>query len=228
MPSALFVLPTSPTISSDNIIFVGGYSTFSAIDGVTGESKWQFFNENSLGFSPAAIGVDGTVYTYSWSVDGVSTQQLESTIGNGINCEIKDTILSVYSSWGLSLNSLFAMCDVYNAISSNGLRIEVYAFNASTGFLKWTLNSTSSCATSSFPLVQRLGPPALGEDGTIFISMQDVYAISPGGQLLWYTHLAGCQDEWFTSPAWALPSLAIDADGTLYVSDIHFHVISVC
>ena len=59
---------SSPAIGSDNTVYVGSYdSTLYALDGTTGQQKWNFtINEYLVGSSPA-IGADETIYVGSKS-----------------------------------------------------------------------------------------------------------------------------------------------------------------
>merc|ERR1711871_1687210 len=124
----------------------------------------------------------------------------------------------------LLLASFAAMC----AVSNSGVDVNLYAVNPWDGSLKWSLSlytRVSNCASNSSPLLQRLNPPSMAEDGTIYVSLQTVWAVSPDGQQLWDVNLGGCQGDlnpFEAEPIWALPSPAIGPDGTLYVTARQF------
>ena len=226
-------LPTAPTLGSNNMAYIAGPGLLTAVDTAKFIKVWTFDSISSYALSPPSIGNDGTIYTYGWRVPGHTVDQfVNEKPGDEDDCiaeEVMNNLIIpavIYSGQAeliglaaLLTQSMNAMC----ALSTSGMDVTLYALNPSDGSLKWSLDlytSVSDCASTSSPLLQRLIPPTLAEDGTIYVSLQTVWAISPDGKQLWDVNLGGCQGDsnpFESEPIWALPSPAIGPDGTLYV-----------
>ena len=231
-------LPTAPTLGSDNTAYIAGPGVLTAVDISKYTINWVFDSGSSYALSPPAIGNDGTLYTYGWRVPGHTIDEfLKATAGSSATSKcgffsqaIIDMMVLPLEALALLqpeligipallLASFAAMC----AVSNSGVDVNLYAVNPWDGSLKWSLSlytRVSNCASNSSPLLQRLNPPSMAEDGTIYVSLQTVWAVSPDGQQLWDVNLGGCQGDlnpFEAEPIWALPSPAIGPDGTLYV-----------
>ena len=99
--------------------------------------------------------------------------------------------------------------------------IYVYAIDPVNGFQEWYLALTTSCASMSGQEPITLNPPALGADGTLYVALNDLYAISSTGSLLWTFQVGGCTGV--VDPGiWAVPSPSIGADGTIYLGAVQY------
>ncbi len=213
-----------PAIGADGTVYVdSGYLVY-ALNGATGQKRWEFLKIRSGDGCPA-IGADGTVYVDSgylvYALNGATGQKIwEFQPGGGVH----------YTP------AIGADATVYVG-SANG---KVYALNGATGQIRWELNtgrSVDSCPVigadgtvymGSFyqPTILALSgatggklwqydpggnsytPPAIGADGTLCFAteFQTVYTVNAYGQKLWEYQPGGS----------VYTSLAIGTDGTMY------------
>ena len=89
---------------------------------------------------------------------------------------------------------------IYTTTAGDGCWL--YAINTTDGTLKWTFHMDSA---------SWVGYPAVGEDGTIYVVADKLYAINPDGTKKWALDSPN-QSYYFTG------AIAIDEDGTVYAT----------
>ncbi len=182
----------APAVGADGTVYFGGQGRPYALDGATGETRWEFragakaASAPAIGTSSPAIGLDGTVYVGCWdakvyALNGATGQKRWEYLTGGC----------VQSSPAIGADGT-----VY--VGSNDDK--VYAFDGATGQKRWEFLTGSPVYSS----------PAIGADGTVYVGSDDhkVYALEGAtGQKLWE----------FQTAAETRSSPAIGADGTVYV-----------
>lgn len=181
---------SSPAVAADDTVWVGSMNTvlyaLSAADGslICGVSP----TDSSISSSPA-IAPDGTVYV----IDSTTT-----LFAIEPDCDVR---------WGFQLadgDGIAGGNDQSPAIAADGtvwapsLDESVYAVNPN-GTLKCRFDLGESIVSS----------PAIGADGTVYVSADGLYAINPGT----------CTRKWRFAPFGSLFSSAspiVDGDGTIY------------
>ena len=149
---ALSTAYSSPAIGSDGTVYFGsmdynqdGNYLFYAVEGKTGEKKWEFGSQYAAKAFPPAIGTDGTVYVvtnnFAYALNGKTGRK---------KWELKGT----YFSPAIASNET-----IYFGSTDNKL----HAVNARTGVKKWEFE-TEDWVTSS---------PAIGADGTVYFGSWD-------------------------------------------------------
>ncbi len=157
----------SPSVGPDGTVYIGSDDgNLYAIDPETGLEKWRFLTGAEIQSSPA-VGTDGTIYF--GSLDNI----FYALKPNGIvkwSYNIGDF---VFSSPAISANGRA----VYVGASDN----TIYAFNASSGTLKWKISTEGKIVSS----------PAIGNDGledVVYVGSLDrnIYALAAdNGQIKW-------------------------------------------
>lgn len=189
-PSPAIGVHSSPVISADGTIYVGGDNCFWAVN-PDGTVKWKFLVGSVIGFSSAAIGADGTIYL--GSDDGALRALVDGGQGQVSQKWAFPTDGPVETSPAIAADGT-----VYFGSEDNN----VYAVNPD-GTLKWKFATGASLYTSS---------PAIGRDGTIYIGSfdQNLYALIDNGQ-------GSVLKKWAFSTAGVIySSPAIGEDGTIY------------
>jgi outer membrane protein assembly factor BamB len=141
-------------VESDGTLIVGstGGDTVSALDGTTGQKKWEFVT-GYWQYSTPAIGSDGTVYVFRNGFDN----EYRCFALDGAAGKLKWDFLSGI----LVFNSPAIGTDGTIYVGGNG---GVFALNPVTGAKNWTFAGLPKASYSS---------PAIGIDGTIFITASD-------------------------------------------------------
>jgi outer membrane protein assembly factor BamB len=150
-----------------------------------GTIKWRFETANSICSSPA-IGADGTIYIGSldgnlYALNSDGTEKWRFATGDDI-----------WASPAVASDGTIYIC------SDTG---KLYALTP-TGQLEWEFTPSSLSSRSC---------PAIGDDGTIYLSADGLYAINPNGTLKWRLAKVGVWD--FLAP---IGESVIGADGTIY------------
>jgi outer membrane protein assembly factor BamB len=181
----------SPAIGPDGTVYVGSDDGhLYAIDPETGSEKWRFLSGAEIQSSPA-VGSDGTIYF------GSLDKNFYALRANGTAKWIYNINNFIFSSPAISSNGRA----VYVGASDN----TIYAFNASTGTLKWKVTTGGKIVSS----------PGIGNDGledVVYVGSLDrnVYALaSDNGQLKWK----------FSTNAEVYGSPAIGPNGKIYVGE---------
>lgn len=224
-------LDTSPAIGKDNTIYVG---ELFALDGDTGEQKWEWGTSINRIASPA-IGADGTIYTGSidfklfaltsstgakrWEFSANKEINTSPAIATNGRIYFGSEDSKLYALNGSNKLWEFVTGDDVNsspAIGANGQIYfgssdgKVYALNTSNGTLVWEFTTGGSVESS----------PAIGEDGTVYIGSSDgkLYALDGATGALVWEYATG--DDVDSSPA-------IGSNGNVYVGskDNHFYAI---
>lgn len=154
------VTVSSPTLSEDDIVYVGGSSQFYAVS-VTGSVTWSYQVGGDID-ATAAIASDGTIYV------GSNDMKLYAINSDG-------TLKWSYTTGGAVCSSAAIAIDgtVYFGSEDN----KVYALD-SDGTSKWSYTTGGAVCSS----------PAIGTDGTIYVGSDDnkLYALTFGGTVKWY------------------------------------------
>jgi outer membrane protein assembly factor BamB len=186
----------SPAVASDGTIYLatqGPPRTLLAYD-PSGRIKWSFAPGSDGNITPPVVGADGTIYFggsvgatnleavfYAVKPDGsplwVFETETKSTTPVGAAVADDGTVyFSTYPSKGGATNPI------------------LFALNPS-GSIKWVFKNSGQART-----------PAIGRDGTVYLSTHDgLYAVNPDGSLYW------------TFPTATGFPLAIDSDGMIFV-----------
>lgn len=201
---ASFTSSSSPTIGNDGTVYVHGNWKFFAINGATGVKKWEFPLSGGM-YSPPALGPDGTLYfgsgTKYYAVDAATgVQKWDFTIGPVSP-----------SAPVLGPDGTLYVANEDNSLSNNKL----YALNAATGVKKWEF---APSGTSTKAGIVRINSPAIGEDGTLYVSLT-FFDNAIFDDVLYALHPSTGLPKWNIRPATegiiSGPSMA--GDGTLYV-----------
>ena len=152
-------------VSSDGTIYFTANNGVVAYD-TSGNEKWTYKTGGMTLFGPT-IGSDGTIYQGSW--DGyLYALNPDGTLKWKFNT--RDYTPGACVSYPASIgpdNTIY----LGNGDAHCGGDRNLYAINGSDGSLKWKYSSSSAL---------RLGTPAIGPDGTIYVSASpDLLALNP-------------------------------------------------
>lgn|GEM_PF-582173 len=219
-------LYSSPAISLDGTVYVGGCDSSLYAVSPGGTVKWRFATGGDVASSPA-VGSDGSVYVGSgdgnlyavypegqlaWShqtggpVSSSPAIASDGTVYVGsddhklyaVNSDGNERWTFVTGGCANSSPAIAADGTVYFGSDDNYL----YALNAD-GTLQWSF-PTNGRITSS---------PAIAADGTIYVGSEDcfLYAVRPNGTLKWRFGTGGDANS----------SPAVAADGTIYLGSAY-------
>ncbi len=208
---------SSPAIDNDGTIYVGSYGHIDfpkganpseemlsrafhegwkmecdvfAIDS-SGKLKWKFKTDGPVPSSPT-IGTDGTIYV----VDIGDTEHPPSPsnfYAIDRNGKLK---WKLSKNWGFYAPVIGADGLLYLSFRDDSLTAYLYAMTPD-GKIEWKFSDAESGRVS--------WRPAIGADGTVFLSGDGLWAVNPNGTLKWkYEHYAG--------------SPVLGADGTVYAT----------
>ena len=193
---------SSPAIGADGTVYVAaGNRSVYALDGATGQKRWEFQVGSSLAHSSPAISPDGTVYVGAvgtvYALNGATGQKIWEF----------PTVGPVDSSPAVGVDGT-----VYFG-SNEGI---VYALNGATGQKVWGA-PTGGVVFSS---------PAIGVDGTVYVA-STVYSGGYRGILHALNGATG-QKLWdFYTGDVVNSSPAIGADGTVYIGSEDYKVYAL-
>jgi len=157
----------TPTISKDNILYVGTWAALYALNPLNGEKIWKH-GCNGL-FSSPAIGDDGTIYVGElWNGYG---GKLLAINPNGTRKWSFKTNMSIMGSPAIGDDG---------TIYVGSGNYYFYAINPN-GTLKWKYKTGDWIG----------GSPSIGDDGTIYVGSYDdyIYAFQPNGTIKWKLRL---------------------------------------
>ncbi|MGO8995972.1 MAG: PQQ-binding-like beta-propeller repeat protein [Polyangiaceae bacterium] len=229
-----------PSISADGTIYFTGKGSLSAIN-PDGSAKWNAeLTDLDTGESTVAVGPDGTIFVALdrvYAVSATGSQEWSSlpltapgstgvfgSLGSSGSSVALGPCGTLYIGSALGLLMMDQHGNEIWAHNGEGLTPAVTSAGAAfygstegeffavqpTGATQWTFTAEEADATS----VGWIQPaPALGPDGTLYYGASDgLYAISANGTKLW--ELPWASD----TQTGALASLAVGADGTIYVA----------
>ena len=220
---------STPTLASDGTVILGTYGGVCAVtnNGSIASNKWNFVTGTTGGNSTAVIGADGTIYVgsgdlhlYAISPSGIqawafpfrSIAPTSPALGSDGAIYVEaDGILYALTPKGAqtwaytNYGSGFPNCPT---IASDGT---IYmGANGSTlwatapdGSLRWSWSLPRPINNTDMG-----DSPAIGRDGSIYATCNDLLAFSPAGT-----------NVWSTSAGSFIGSPAIGADGTIYVAN---------
>jgi outer membrane protein assembly factor BamB len=225
--TASFVL-SSPALGSDGTIYLVTATGLSAItnNGILASNKWTFAAARPTA-GTAAIGSSGTIYCgsadgnlYAINSDGrlkwsypLQANRGSPAIGadEAIYFAAGGYLYAVGSDGHLKWKSSGGDSGPSPAIDLNGTIYQIgntgrqlYAFNPD-GTQKWVRPVLGPASDS----------PAIGVDGTIYVSAALLYAFAPDGTVVWSGSTNNVTGH---SPA-AAP------DGTLYIKDFNYNML---
>ena len=151
-----------PAISSDGIIYFGGYDNLYAVY-PNGTNKWTYITSDGFDASSPGIAFDGTIYIGDYGGNFYAVNP------NGTEKWTVNFFTDIYSSPGIALDGTIYLGDY----SGN-----FYALNSDNGSIKWTYTGAGDDIQSS---------PAIASDGTIYVGSSDnnLYALYPNGTEKW-------------------------------------------
>lgn len=214
---------SSPAIGADGTVYFGCNDGYLYAVNPDGTEKWARATGNDVQSSPA-IGTDGTIYigsrdNYLYSIDpqdgsinwtfktgGAIDATPAIARGGAIYVGSYDGYLYAVNPDGNELWSTPTTGIIHcsPAIGADGTIYyttnvgHLYAVNPTTGNQKWDFNGGYAAGESS---------PAIDVDGTIYVGLRYLYAVTPSGGEKWHFP----NDGFMYSPV-------IGPDGTVYVS----------
>jgi outer membrane protein assembly factor BamB len=227
-----------PTVASDGTLYVTSENDYLYALDPSGAIKWQFLADHL--HTPASISPDGTTLHFTsenghlYAVNRITGQQSWSyelaargTYGTGRRIPVVyDTQGNLYMVWISTVWSFtpsgqlrwslpipgYAAYTVGPAVANDGTLLFVsgnsmiaVGVDQSPGYVKWQYDLGSSAFDRT---------PVVAPDGTLYIGAENgyVYALNPGGTLLW-------KKQYVTNTGWGggvKSNLLLDAQGTLY------------
>ena len=203
---------SSPAVSDEGDVYVCSQDGTLYALGADGSELWTF-EPNDVGlidvaiFASPAIGADGTVY-----IAGLYDPNLYALDPN--NGSVKwvcnfGTIGGAFASPVVAADGTIYQTLLYDA--------NLYAIDPNTGAIIWSMPMADPCSgwfdsdyVDRRDYVDGWYEPALGPDGTIYVSFNDPYlrAVEPNGNIKWVTRL-GMTGSF---------SLATGNDGIIYAA----------
>jgi outer membrane protein assembly factor BamB len=186
---------SSPAISADGTIYLGGSNGYFYAINPDGSEKWQFACSGGgpVSSSPA-VGVDGTIYVGSggrlfYAINPDGTQKWTYDVG------------SLSHAWPSP--TIGQDGRIYSSTTGTAT---IYAFNPD-GSVDWSY---------TIPTAFLYGAPSIDPDGNVYIRSDDgyLYAFSSAGSLLWQYYV------WFSAgDYWASTSFSVE-DSTVYTGSV--------
>lgn len=191
-----------PVVGSDGTIYLVTGRRFYSI-APDGTLLWRFSVDDPLEFSGSpALAEDGTIYLAS---EGEKKPRFDPDDPSGSKrAERLGRLYSVrpggQGNWRLNFDTLIAFAPVVALDSSPvvGIGSEKIVSYSTSAVHQWSYELSDDAVIT----------PAIGPDGTIYVSDNDkvFYAIGPNGKVKWT----------FRTGAWLLSSPAVGPDGTIY------------
>jgi len=200
---------SSPAVSADGSIYACSQDGTLYALGRDGSELWTF-DTNSYGtaftgaiFTSPAIGSDGTVYIaglydsnlYALDSNDGHVKWSRSFLGS---CDPNNRKPRPFASPIIAADGAVYISPLFDS--------NLYAVNSSDGNIIWSASLADPC----YPYKYVWSEPALGPDGTIYVSFNDPYlrAVNPNGSVKWVTRLGVMGG--FT--------LTIGSDGLIYAA----------
>ena len=178
---------SSPAVSEEGNVYVGSQDgRLYALDR-DGSELWRFETQgpgvalSGSIFASPAIGADGTVY-----VGGLydsNLYALDSKTGN-----LKWQCRFESGGWPFASPVVAEDGTIYRTLLYDS---SLYAIEPSQGTIIWSTDLADPCSAWFDPDADGWSEPALGPDGTIYVSLDDPYvrALDPNGTIKWVTRL---------------------------------------
>lgn len=204
---------SSPAVSDDGSVYVGSQDgTLYALT-QNGSLLWSF-ETNGPGevlkgsvFASPAIGIDGMVY-----IGGLYDPNLYALDPNDGSIKWKCNFES--QGWPFASPVVADDGTIYQSLLYDS---RLYAINHNTGTIIWSVDLVDPNSgfydpsySNNYPDADGWSEPALGPDGTIYVSFDDPYlrAVDPNGTMKWVTALGTLGG--FT--------LTVGGDGNIYAA----------
>lgn len=210
---------SSPAVSENGNVYAGSYDGKLYALGPDGSELWNFniegpgmLPEGSIFASPS-IGLDGTIY-----IGGLHDPNLYAHDPN--DGSIKWTCNFKSQGWPFASPVVATDGTIYQTLLYDS---NLYAIAPDDGSVIWSVNladPNSNFFDPNYPDADGWSEPALGPDGTIYVSFDDPYlrAVDPNGSIKWITELGTVGGFTLTVDQNSLIYAASD-DGCLYVVD---------
>jgi len=204
---------SSPAVSAEGQVYVCSQDGSLYALGGDGSELWSFETDDvgvvgSAIFASPAIGADGTVY-----IAGLYDPNLYALDPN--DGSVKWDCNFASGGWPFASPVVAADGTIYQTLLFDP---NLYAIEPSTGTIIWSTNLADpesgwfdSGYINRCNYTDGLSEPALGPDGTIYVTFNDPYlrAVDPNGSIKWVTRL-GVTDGF---------TLTIGSDGLVYAAD---------
>jgi len=215
-------IESSPAVGTDGTIYIGTFDKKLYAFNLDGSKKWDFTTGNSINSSPA-ISLDGTIYVgsqdhklYALNPDGTKKWEFltKGSISSSPAIDADGTVFVgsddkklyaiksdgskkwTFATGGPVRSSPAIATDGTALVGSDDHRF--YAVNKD-GSLQWSYKTGVHQSI------------AIGADGTIYVTGDSLYAITPSGFWKWNTNM-GLDTANYSSPV-------IASDGTIYASN---------
>lgn len=226
---------SSPAIGPNGNVYVGSTDGILYALGPDGSELWQFATKGPAGLNPGAIfaspaiGSDGTIYVCGlydpnlYALDPADGTAKWTCSFQLYRPNATDPNAPLLGGWPFASPVVASDGTIYQTLLYDS---HLHAVEPETGVIRWSADLLDTSAidpnTETFDAyADGWSEPALGPDGTIYVSLDDPYlrAVNPNGTIQWATQLG--QMGGFT--------LTVDRMGTIYAAcdDGHVYVVGV-
>ena len=204
---------SSPAVSADDQVYVCSEDGKLYALAPDGSELWEF-EPNGTGaigspiFASPAIAADGTVY-----IAGLRDPNLYAVDPN--NGSVKWVCGFASAGWPFASPVVAPDGTIYQVLMYDP---NLYAIGPNTGSIIWSTDLADPCSgwfdsgyINRHRYADSLSEPALGPDGTIYVSLNDPYvrAVEPNGSIKWVTQLGMSEGS----------TLTVGSDGLIYAAD---------
>jgi len=178
---------SSPAVSKNGTVYVGSQDGKLHALGKDGSELWSFETKgpgvvaSGSIFASPAIGADGTVYIAG--LYDPNLYALDPETGN-----VKWQCSFESGGWPFASPVIAPDGTIYQTLLYDS---KLYAIEPSKGTIIWSTDLADPCSAWFDPDADGWSEPALGPDGTIYVSLDDPYlrALDPNGTIKWVTRL---------------------------------------
>ncbi len=180
-------ISSSPAVSEEGNVYVGSQDgRLYALD-QDGSELWRFETQGPSAvptgsiFASPAIGTDGTVY-----IAGLYDPNLYALDPETGNVRWQCSFES--GGWPFASPVVAEDGTIYQTLLYDS---SLYAIEPNNGGIIWSTDLADPCSAWFDPDADGWSEPALGPDGTIYVSLDDPYlrAVDPNGSIKWVTRL---------------------------------------
>ena len=229
------IVGSSPTVGSDETIYVGSWDNKLYAIYPNGTEKWNFPTGDLV--SSPTIGSDGTIYAGStdynlYAINPNSTKKWNFTTGGSVKSSpVIGSDGTIYIGTAGNDSKLYAISpdgikkwDFKTGGGQVGSPAIGYDATIYVGSSDYNLYAINPDGTEKwrFPASENMqSRPTIDSDGTIYVGSHDhnLYAIYPNGTKKWVFTTGG-------SIGWGT-SAALDANGTIYVGSDDYNLYAI-
>ena len=216
-------ISSSPAVSKEGNVYVGSQDGKLYALGQDGSELWSFKTKGTDKvpsgsiFASPAIGGDGTIY-----IGGLYDPNLYALDPNDGKLKWRCNFES--GGWPFASPVVAEEGTIYQTLLYD---TKLYAIEPNNGTIIWSINLADPASgrfdpnySKDYPDADGWSEPALGPDGTIYVSFDDPYlrAVKPDGNIKWVTRLGTMGGFTLTVSSDGLIYAASD-DGHLYMVD---------